>query len=67
MPVQWCRLMMSQHPEVAAKVLAELDGLELLVTASRLHPRAMTYDDISKLAYTTCAIKVSTAAHPLLL
>ena len=55
---QACRLMISQHPEVEAKVLAELDALELLTTPARPQPRPMIYDDIARVAYTTCAIKV---------
>ena len=50
--------MISQHPEVEAKVLAELDSLELLCTATRQHPRAMLYEDIAKLNYTHNAIRV---------
>ena len=38
-------------------MLAELDSLELLVTAARPHPRAMAYEDISLLAYTSNAVK----------
>ena len=55
------RLMISQHPEVEAKVLAELDVLELLVTRARPQPRAMTYEDTGKLVYTTWAVKVRSA------
>ena len=53
--------MISQHPDVEAKVLAELDVLELLVTPARPQPRAMTYEDTGKLVYTIWAIKVSSA------
>ena len=50
--------MISQHPDVEAKVLAELDTLGLLVTPSKPQPRAMMFEDITALEYTICAIKV---------
>lgn len=53
-----CRLMISQHHDVEAKVVAELDALGLLITPSRPQPRAMTFEDITALEYTICAIKV---------
>ena len=40
-------------------MLAELDSLNLLVTAERPKPRAMTFDDLSNMKYTSHAIKVS--------
>lgn len=54
-----CRSMISQHPEVEAKVLAELDGLGLLVTPERPNPRPLEYDDLTKLTYTNNCIRVS--------
>ena len=53
--------MISQHPEVEAKVLAELDGLGLLVTPERPNPRPLEYDDLTKLTYTNNCIKVCTS------
>lgn len=50
--------MITQHPEVEAKVLAELASLGLMATINQPTPRVMEYDDISKLTYTTNAIKV---------
>lgn len=50
--------MITQHPEVEAKVLAELASLGLMATINEPTPRAMEYDDIAKLTYTTNAIKV---------
>ena len=49
---------MSQHPEVEAKILAELGGLELTITPERPHPRKMTYADMNQLTYLQAAIKV---------
>lgn len=50
--------MLSQHPDVEAEVVAELDELELLVTAERPHPRKPEYADIARLTYLKCMIKV---------
>ena len=53
------RFFISQHPEVEAKVAAELDALGLLVTAQRLAPRSLEFADLSKLVYLGAAIKAS--------
>ena len=53
--------MISMHEEVEAKVLAELAFLGLMPTPEQPTPRAMEYDDIAKLTYTTNAIKVCCA------
>lgn len=53
-----CRFCISQHPEVESKVLAELDGLNLLVKKENPSPREMTFDDLQRLKYTSSAIKV---------
>ena len=53
-----CRYMLTQNPEVEAKVVAELDSLELLVTPDRPNPRKVTYADLSKLEYLQAVIKV---------
>jgi hypothetical protein len=50
--------MISVHPEVEAKVVSELQELQLVPSAKQLQPRSMTYDDIAKLTYTSNAIKV---------
>ncbi len=52
------RYMMSQHPEVEAKIIAELDSLGLSITPQRQHPRKMTYADLNKLTYLNATIKV---------
>lgn len=58
-PCMGFRFMITQHPEVEAKVLAELDALGLLVTPERPNPRLLEYDDLTKLTYTNNCIKVS--------
>ena len=56
--------MISVHPEVEAKVLKELQALQLMLSAEQPQPRVMTYDDIVKLTYTSNAIKASTEPKP---
>ena len=55
----FCRFMISMFTEVEAKVLAELQALQLMPSAERLQPRAMEYDDMARLTYTTNAVKAS--------
>lgn len=49
---------MSQHPEIEAKIVDELDGLGLLATSDKPQPRALQYEDLSKLTYLNLVIKV---------
>ena len=49
---------MSQHPEIEAKIVEELDSLELLVTPTRPRPRSVEYADLAKLEYLQCVVKV---------
>lgn len=51
--------MITQHPEVERKVLAELDAHGLLVTPARPNPRSLEWDDLGKLTYTNNCIKVA--------
>lgn len=53
-----CRFCMSQHPEVEARVVSELDSLGLLATRERPQPRALQFEDLGKLAYLNLVIKV---------
>ena len=53
-----CRYLISHHPVVEQKILAELDSLELLRSSTRLTPRELTYADLSKLTYLNAVIKV---------
>jgi hypothetical protein len=43
---------------VEAKVVAELEATQLLATASRPRPRMPEYDDLPRLNYLKCVIKV---------
>lgn len=54
----WLLYLVSQHPEVEAKICQELDQLGLLATAGRPKPRQVAYDDLAKLNYLDMAIKV---------
>lgn len=54
----WALYLISQHPEVEARIAAELDAAELLVTSARLQPRPADFEDISRLPYLKCVIKV---------
>ena len=64
----WTLFSLSQHPEVEAKLAAELAQHGLLATPERPMPRAIEWDDIPKLTYLQAIIKVpaglSTPARP---
>lgn len=53
-----CRFLVSQHPEVEQKIAAELQGLGLLATPEQPQPRRLQWEDLSKLQYLSCALKV---------
>ena len=55
------RYLVSQHPEVEARLVAELDQAGLLVTKERPHPRGMVYGDLSSLTYLNWVCKVGVA------
>ena len=57
------RYLISQHPEVEAKILAELDSLGLSTTPNRPRPRDLTYADLGRMPYLQAVIK---ACHVLL-
>ena len=52
------RYLIWKHPEVEAKLVAELDQAGLLVTRERPHPRPMEYADLSGLTYLSWVCKV---------
>ncbi len=58
-----CRYLISQHPEVEARLAAELDEAGLLVTPERPQPRDLTHADLSRLTYLNCVLKVRQKPH----
>ena len=52
------RYAISQHPEVEARIVAELQSLDLAPTAERQLPRELTYADTCNLPYLQAVIKV---------
>ena len=52
------RYLLSQHPAAEAKVADELDEAGLLARPGSPEPRQLQYDDISRLPYLGCVIKV---------
>jgi hypothetical protein len=58
------RYLISQHPEVEAKIMQELDSVGLLVTEERPTPRDLEYADIGKLPYLAAVMKVFVLLPP---
>jgi hypothetical protein len=59
-----CRFLVSQHPAVEAKIVAELASHGLLVTQDNPAPRNLTYDDLAKLTYLGYVVKVRQRSLP---
>ncbi len=55
---------MSQHPEVEARLAAELDAAELLATRARTRPRPLAHADLGRLVYLQCVLKVPLLIDP---
>ena len=60
----WSLYLLSQHPEVEAKIVAELDAAELLATPSRPQPRKLEWADLNKLVYLQAFIKEVLRVYP---
>jgi hypothetical protein len=56
--LMWAVYLLSQHPEVEAKVAAELAQHGLLATPAIPNPRPVQWDDLAKLTYLNAVIKV---------
>jgi cytochrome P450 len=54
----WALYLLSQHPDVEAKVAAELAEHSLLATPTNPCPRPVAWDDLVKLTYLNAVIKV---------
>ena len=55
--IAWTLYLLAKHPEVMAKLEAELDAAGLLVTPARPRPCPLAFADISKLRYMDCVLK----------
>ena len=53
-----CRYAISQHPEVEAKIVAELRALGIMASAERPQGRELTFADTCELTYLQAVIKV---------
>lgn len=53
------RYLLSQHPEVEAKLVQELDEAGFLATPSRPKPPTLQYSDLNQLTYLSWVCKVS--------
>ena len=60
----WALYLLSQHPDVEAKVLAELEAAELLVTPDRPDPRPIEWADLARLVYLQAFIKEVLRLYP---
>ena len=58
--VQPYRYLLSQHPEVEAKLVAELEHHGLLASPVCPKPHALVYADLKELVYLQAIIKVAT-------
>ena len=52
------RYAISQHPEVEARIVAELQALGVMPSAEHPHARELTYADTCELNYLQAVIKV---------
>ena len=53
-----CRLYISQHPEVEAKIVQELQVVGVCASTKGAPTRRLTPADLQKLSYLKCVIKV---------
>lgn len=60
----WTTYLISQHPEVEAKLVAELDAAGLLATPANPKPRAVEYSDLAKLPYLGWVCKEAMRVRP---
>ncbi|CAL5224557.1 g7259 [Coccomyxa viridis] len=60
----FCLFAISQHPEVEAKIVEELQSHGLLATAENPDPRQLTYPDLGKLTYLQAVIKETLRMYP---
>ena len=54
----WCRMMISERPDVEAKICAELNAVGVLATPERPNPRPIELVDLNSLKYFDNVCKV---------
>jgi fatty acid synthase len=60
----WTTYLVSQHPGVEARLVAELDAEGLLATPTRPHPRPVSYADLARLPYLAAVCKEAMRVRP---
>ncbi|CAK0744791.1 hypothetical protein CVIRNUC_001574 [Coccomyxa viridis] len=60
----FCLFLLSQHPEVEAKVVQELQRLGLCASVQRPEPRQLAYADLAELAYLQAVVKETLRMFP---
>ena len=60
----WTAYLVSQHPAVEARLVAELAGEGLLATAAAPHPRPVAYGDLARLPYLAAVCKEAMRVRP---
>ena len=60
----WTTYLISQHPEVESKIVAELGAAGLLATTGNPRPRAVEYSDLAKLPYLGWVCKEAMRVRP---
>jgi fatty acid synthase len=62
--ISWTLYELAAHPDIQARVQAELDSFGLLKTAQRPKPRDLEYADLAKLTFLNNVLKEATRLHP---
>jgi fatty acid synthase len=60
----WTAFLVSQHPDVEARLVAELDSQGLLATPANPHPRPVAYGDLARLPYLAAVCKEAMRVRP---
>jgi len=60
----WTAYLLSQHPAVEARLVAELAGAGLLATPAAPHPRPITHADLARLPYLGAVCKEAMRVRP---
>ncbi|KAK9832543.1 hypothetical protein WJX81_007874 [Elliptochloris bilobata] len=60
----WALFLLAQHPEVEARLAAELDAAKLLATPARPRPHQLQWADLGRLTYLQAVIKEVLRMYP---